>query len=172
MIPKSERYALPSPSSSTLSGLMAPWTTPARCACLQRVAELIDHRDRLCGGERAALEDRRRGSVAHQTRHEVGGVGLAPVVVERDDVRMLERCDDLRLGLEPTNETRVVGDVGTNDLDRHLTTDGGLIGPKDAPALVGSELLAQLVSTNRRAKTGAVPPGREPRLRSRAARRR
>ena len=67
---------------------------------------------------------------------------------------MLERCDHLRLGLEATDEARVVGEIGTNDLDRHLTTDSGLVGPKDHPAVVSTELLAQLVSANCRARTG------------------
>ena len=117
---------------------------------LEGVAQLIDHRHGLGGRERAVLEDRGQAPAAHQTRHEVGRVRLAPVVVQRDDVRMLQRRDHLRLGLEAADEGRVVGEVGTDDLDRHLATDSGLIGAVGRARGTVADLLPQLVSTHRR----------------------
>ena len=57
------------------------------------------------------IEDRRQVAPADQRRHEVGRVGLTPVVVQRNDVRMIERGDQLRLDLEATDERRVVGNA-------------------------------------------------------------
>ncbi len=59
----------------------------------------------------------------HETHHEVGAAGVAPVVVEGNDVRMLEAGDHLRLLLEPADEIRVGGKTRVNDLDRDVATD-------------------------------------------------
>ena len=76
---------------------------------LQRAAELIDHRGGLRGAQGAVFEDGRQAPASHQPHHEVRRIGLAPVVVERNDVRVLEPGDQLRLGLEATDEVGVVG---------------------------------------------------------------
>ena len=138
---------------------MSPWTTPERCAVWRRVAQLIDHRHGLRGRERAAFEDGGQVPAAHQTHDEIGRVRLAPVVVQRDDVRMLERRDHLRFGLETTDEGRVVGEVGTDDLDRHLATDSGLVGAVRRTRRTVADLLAQLVPTHRRPGLVRQRPG-------------
>ena len=112
---------------------------------LEGVAELIDHRHGLGGGERAVFEDGGQVPAAHQTHDQIGRVRLTPVVVQRDDVRMLERRDDLCFGLETADEGRIVGEVGTDDLDRHLATDSGLVGAVGRPRRTGTDLLPQLV---------------------------
>ena len=116
---------------------------------LQRAAELIDHRGGLRGAQGAVFEHRRQAPASHQPHHEVRRAGLAPVVVERDDVRVLELGDQLRLGLEATDEVGVVGVLRSDDLDRHLTADGGLIGAVRDPAGPVADPLAQFVPTDR-----------------------
>ena len=71
---------------------------------------------------------------------------------------MLERRDDLCFGLETPDEGRVVGEIGTDDLDRHLATDSGLIGAVRRTRRTGADLLAQLVTTHRRARARASAP--------------
>ncbi len=118
--------------------------------CLERVAQLIDHRHGLGGRERAVFENRGKVSAAHEAHDQIGRVRLAPVVVQRDDVWMLERRDDLCLGLETTDEGRIVGEIGTDDLDRHLTTDRGLVGAVGRARRTRADLFPQLVPTHGR----------------------
>ena len=49
---------------------------------------------------------------AEQSHHDVGAAGFPPVVVDRDDVRMLEVRDELRLGIEAADEVRGRRQVG------------------------------------------------------------
>lgn len=116
--------------------------------CLEGVAQLIDHRHGLGGGERAVFEDGGKVPAAHETHDQIGRVRLTPIVVQRDDVWMLERRDDLCFGLETADEGRIVGEVGTDDLDRHLATDGGLVGAVGRPRRTCTDLLPQLVPTH------------------------
>ncbi len=69
---------------------------------------VIDHR-----GERRAPEE--------ESKDEVGAPWFAPVIVKRNDVRMLEPRHELGLGLEPLNELRVIGEVRADRLDRDLS---------------------------------------------------
>ena len=80
-------------------------------------------------------------AAANVTGDEIGGIGLAPVVIERHDVRVLEPGDQLGLSIESPDERRVVGDVRTQHGDRHLASHGGLVcavrGPR-FPSPIGS----------------------------------
>ncbi len=91
-----------------------------------------------------------------QAHHEVGGAGLAPVVVERDDVRVFEPGDELGLGLEPADERRVVGELGRDHLDRHLAPDDRLVGAIDGAERAATELLAQLVAAHRQPRVATA----------------
>ena len=91
-----------------------------------RAGRTRSRRDRPATPRRRATSARL--PVADQAHHEVGGTGLAPVVVQRDDVRVLEPGDELGLGLEPADERRVVGELGRDHLDRHLAPDDRLVG--------------------------------------------
>ena len=59
------------------------------------------------------------GAAVEEAEHQVGAAWLAPVVVQRDDVRVLEAGHELRLGFEAAYEVAGVGQVGPNGLDRH-----------------------------------------------------
>ena len=115
---------------------------------LQRAAELVDHRGRLLGGQGSIREHVGEVAALHQPHHEVGRVRLAPVVVERHDVRVFEPGDELCLGLEATDEVRVVGEFRSDHLDRDLATDGGLIRPIGHPERALADLLAQFVAAD------------------------
>ena len=95
-----------------------------------------------------------------QAHHEVCGTRLTPVVVQRDDVWVLEPGDELGFGLETADERRVIGELGPNHLDRHLTPDHRLVGAEHRPESAAPHLLAQFVT-----------PYRQPRLHGAAGRR-
>ena len=86
-------------------------------------ADLLDHPAQAvvveAAGEHRGFQ-RAAGDVAH---HEVGAVGLAPVVVERHDVRVFEGGHGLRLGLEAADEVGLVGEFCADLLDRHRASE-------------------------------------------------
>ena len=88
-------------------------------------ADLFDKAAHACDVECAAADERGLSRTAsQQAEDEIGAAGLAPVVVERHDVGMLEARDELRLGLEAADEFGVVGQRGTHDLDRDHPAGG------------------------------------------------
>ena len=115
----------------------------------QGAGDLREHRRGAFGRQRPVGERVGEGAGLDQAHHEVGGTRLTPVVVQRDDVRVLEPGDELGLGLEPADERRVVGELGPDHLDRHLAPDDRLVGAVDRPEGAAPELLAQLVAADR-----------------------
>ena len=93
-------------------------------------------------------------STAHPAHHQVRTTRLPPVVVERNDVRMLESRDQLRLVLEATNEIGIVSELGPDDLDRDLAANGRLRCAEDCTERAFADLLTKLVAAQR------VAPGR------------
>ncbi len=119
---------------------------------LQCAAELTDHRRGLPTVEGAVDQHVGEAATLHQPHHEVGRIGFAPIVVERNDVRMLEPGDELCLGLEAPDEVRIVGQFGPDDLDRDLAPDGGLVRPVRHAERTLADLLTQLVSPDSQAR--------------------
>ena len=119
---------------------------------LQRAGELVGHADGLRLRERTLRQPIGEGAALHQPHDEIGRVRFAPEVVQRHDVRVFEPSDESCLGLESADETRVVRELRTDDLDRHLTTDRRLIRPIGNPEFAGADLLAQLVATHGQAR--------------------
>ena len=115
----------------------------------QGAGDLTEHRRGAIRGQRAEPEGVGQAAGVDETHDEVGGAGFAPVVVERDDVRVLESGDQLGLRFEAADERRVVGQLGTDDLDRHLPADDRLVGAVDRTEGAASELLAHLVAADR-----------------------
>ena len=92
---------------------------------------------------------------AHVTHHQVGAVGLAPVVVQRDDVRMLQHRHCLRLGLEAMHEVGMVGQLGADLLHRDRSAERRLhAAPHQRERSLPDDLVepvaAQVVPTVRR----------------------
>ena len=131
------------------SGLTSRWTTPLRWADRRALASWANTRRRTIGRQRPAGERVGEAAGADQPHHEVGGAGLAPVVVERDDVRVFEPGDELGLGLEPADERRVVGELRPDHLDRDFASDDRLVGAIDGAEGAPAELVAQLVAADR-----------------------
>src|SRR5436309_11808909 len=80
---------------------------------------LFDDRKRLVEAEAPSLCDQRLQIVAVDVAHRdvEQAIGLSGVV-DRDDVGVLDRRDQLRLTDEPISEARVLGEVGRKDLER------------------------------------------------------
>ena len=79
----------------------------------QRAADLLDEAiDPLERPRPVAREGVGRRFAAQQPEHQVGAARLAPEVVERHDVGVLEAGHELRLGLEAADERGVVGQLG------------------------------------------------------------
>ncbi len=86
--------------------------------------------------------------------------GLAPVVVERDDVRMLQARDELRLALEPADEVGLVRQLGVDRLDGDLAPDLRLDRAVDDAERALADLLEQPVPAERLAldlEVGVLP---------------
>jgi hypothetical protein len=108
----------------------------------ERVGDLGEGRRGAIGRQSSEGESVGEGAGLDQAHHQVGGSGLAPVVVERDDVRVFERGDELGFGLEPADERGVIGELGLDHLDRHFASDGWLVGAEDRAERASPELLA------------------------------
>ena len=123
-------------------------TTPARSTRSARLAiELL-----------TSLGEGPQRRAAQVAPHDVGTAGLAPVVVDRDDVRMLERRDRLRLRLEPLDERLRARDVLVEDLDLDIAPDPRLDRPEPDAGARLAELLQQ-AGTPGAARLGARANG-------------
>ncbi len=100
----------------------------------ERATDLLDEPRDPRERPRPPAEHRVAGRAAgEQAEHEVGRTGLAPVVVERDDVRVLQPGDEPRLGLEAHDELRRIGQILADRLDRHPSVGAGLGGHVHPP---------------------------------------
>ena len=89
----------------------------------------------LRGGEEGARVEQRpqRPSSQQLDNHERHAVVLAPVV-DRHDVRVVQRRRELRFGTEPPDEPGVVGESRLEHLDRDPTPEPHVVGEVDPPA--------------------------------------
>ena len=95
---------------------------------------------------RAALECPLQRSPAQPAHHEVGALGIPPIVVERNEVGMLELRDESRLRLEAAHERGLVDQFGADHLDRDLAPDRRLVRAKDHADVATPDLLTELVA--------------------------
>ena len=140
------------------SGFTSPWTTPVRWAERSATGDLGEHRRGAIGRQRRVDEHVGEAAGVDEAHHQVRGTGLAPVVVQRDDVRVLQPGDELGLGLEAADERRIVGEPGLDHLDRHLPPDDRLVGAEHRAERSPSDLLAQLVAPHRQTRPGTERP--------------
>ena len=96
--------------------------------------------------ERAVVQAPFEGAAAQPAHDEVGRVGVAPVVDERDDVRVFQSGDEVRLGLETTDELGLGRELGADLLDRHLALHGRLLAAPHDREGAGADLLEQPVA--------------------------
>ena len=130
---------------------------PGPVCCCQRSRNLLDHSGRGIGGESRVVDDIPQTPATHQLHCQIRRIRLPPVVVERNDVGVLESGDQLGFGLKPADEGRIIGKLGSDDLDRHLAAHHRLIGPIDDAEAALAELLAQLVAADCKTRFGTRP---------------
>ena len=112
--PKSRTFTLPSRQRNTLPGLRVPVHHPAGVGVLERPRDLHRDRERLAPLQGSALEPGRQGLPLEQLEDQVEAAGRGAQLVERDDARVVERRQRLRL-LDQLVGGRV---GGAHDLER------------------------------------------------------
>jgi hypothetical protein len=99
---------------------------------IQGGGDLVEQEgDLLRGPGFPALQGLCQGAAFHQAHDQVSTLGVAPVVVERHDVQVLQLGDQLCFTFEAADELGAVGVFGQDDLDCHLAVDGLLAGAVD-----------------------------------------
>ena len=119
----------------------------ARVRVLQRRRDVATDAGRLGDGQqRTLIEHRPEAAALQELEHHERHVVLAPVV-DRDDVGVVQRRGELRLGPEPSQECRVVGQRGVEHLHRDLSAQPLVVGDVDAAARAGTDRTVQQVTT-------------------------
>ena len=103
----------------------------ARMRRIQGTRHLREDADRVRRVETAALQARFQVTpldVAHRYEEEVSG---RPSLVDRDDVRMVDRRGQLRLAQEAITERRVLDETGSQQLERNSPLQPQILGHVD-----------------------------------------
>ena len=135
------------------AGLTSRCTTPWRCAAASAAPTCSTTASAALERQRPVAERVAQAAAAQVAHDQIRPVRLAPVVVERHDVRVLEPGHELRLGLEAADELRIVGQRRADDLHRHLAPDLRLERAVDDPERPLADPLEQLGT---RAAAGAT----------------
>ena len=114
-----------------VGGLHVAMHEAARVGRIQGARDLGDDADRVRRVQTAALEALVQVApldVAHGDEEEVVG---RPGLVDRDDVRMVDRRGQLRLAQEAVAERLVLGEAGSQQLERNLPLEPQILGQVD-----------------------------------------
>ncbi len=114
----------------------------------KRGRDLIDQAYSGLNFPGASLQGGTQTSAAQPAHHQVSAIGLPPVVIEGHDVRMFQPGHQLGLGLETANEFGVVGILGQDGLDGHLTPHLGLACAKNDAKPTLADALEELVASD------------------------
>ena len=144
--PKSSSFAIggaeapPPRTRKTLAGLRSRWTMPDRWA-LSSASQISIAIFRASGSGRGRLRFERRAAARRGRpaqrlpfeilEHEEVDAVLMPDVVQRADVRMIERRDRARLALEALAQLRIRRERRRQDLDRHRAIEPRIARPID-----------------------------------------
>ena len=126
-IPKSERYAFPSRPRGCCWVYVAV-DDAAAVRGIERTAQLLGDDRRVPRPVSSATHDVGEVAAAEQPHHEVRRARLAPVVVERHDVRVLESGESSASASNRRMNTGSSASSVTDDLDGHLAADHWLVG--------------------------------------------
>ena len=130
----------------------------ARVRVVERVGDVATDAGRLRGREQvAAVEHRAEAPALEQLDDHERLLVLAPVV-DRHDVRVVQRGGDLGLGAEPAQEARVLREGGVQHLDRDPPAEADVFGRVDPPARTGADRHEESVPVREDA-SGQVVPG-------------
>ena len=102
--------------------------------CVSRIectGELFDQEDRAPDAKTAALEDLLEVRALHETHCDVEQPVLLAGVVDRNDVGVVDGRRNVRLTHEPLPELLIPGQLGGEDLERHLSPQAKLLGHVD-----------------------------------------
>ncbi len=137
--PKSSSFAVPSSVTITLPGfrsrcrIPAAWA-PASASAICRAMRSVSFR-----AQPVARDHPVECPAADLLHHQVGDTVALAHVVERDDVRVIERGDRLRLTQEPPPPDRIVSVPRGQNLDRHLTLQARVARAVDVAHAPGAE---------------------------------
>ena len=96
--------------------------------------------------QRTPLQEVFQAATLHHTHDQVSALRVAPVIVQRSDVQVLQLCYQLGFGFETADEIWAVGELGQDDLDRHFSVDEGLLGAVDGAMGAFTDAFQQIVS--------------------------
>ncbi len=148
-------------------GLDVAMDEPLLVRGVERLCDLREEIDRALGLERAVLGHDlgqvRALDVAH--REEEQAV-LVSRLVDRDDVRVVERGGDPRLAQEALAEALVLGELGGDDLERDLAAEALLLGAVDRTHPATADERFDSVAGDRRSRRqhGACEVAHQPSL--------
>ena len=108
------------------AGLTSRWTSPRACAASSASPIWVDDARDARKVHRAAVDDLAQVRARHVAHGEVQDPVLLAAAVDRDDVRVLERRREPRLGLEAGDGRRVLGVLRGDDLQRDGPVELGI----------------------------------------------
>ncbi len=107
---------------------------PTHVRVFERCGDLTADMDGLSRSQRfAGVEESAEAAAPQQLEHHEGHLVIAPVV-DRHDVRVVQRSGDLRLGAEASEEADVVGERGVEHFDRDPAPQPDVVRHVDATA--------------------------------------
>ena len=91
---------------------------PLGVGCLETLCDLQEERQRLVDRDRTVLDVLGQGLAIDQLHDQEAGLPLGFKTVQGGDVAVVERSEDTRLTLEPSQTFGVCGDFVEQQLDR------------------------------------------------------
>jgi putative ABC transport system permease protein len=136
-------------------GLQVAMDDPARVRGVERVGQLVAPLDRLFDRQRAVRQaDVERAPLEQFHQQERAPLVIADVV-ERADVRMVQRRDDAGFAVEALERLGIVCQAGGQDLDRDVAIESSIPGAIDLAHPAGADRRGDFVRT----KTGPTASG-------------
>ena len=118
---------------------------------VEGIGELPRDVQRLRDRERPRGEPSGQGVALDELEHQRRLLAVLDHVIDRRDVRMVERGQRTRLALESRNGIGVGRNPRRHDLDRHVASEAHITRPVDFPHAAGSEQRDDLVAADPRA---------------------
>jgi hypothetical protein len=137
--PKSRIFTRPVGRDEQVLRLQIPVHDAARVRGGQALGDLDGVVDRTRERNGAGIDYRAQRPPLQQFRDEIGRVVLAPHVIDGEDVGVIQRGRGARLGLEPAQPLRIVGDVRRQDLDGHVAPEPAVVRAIDLPHATRAE---------------------------------
>jgi hypothetical protein len=120
-------------------GLEVAVDDAARVGGGQPVCDLPGVVDRLAQRQRTSCQALAQRVALEQLHYGEGRPALAPEIVDREDARVRERRDRLRLALEAGERFGSLGQVRREHLHRHVAVELGVTRPVDLAHPAGAE---------------------------------